>query len=107
MTDDPIIVEPIREPETDAPWRPMVGPEMLDFLQSAAPEGSRESIRDAAVSILSKAIPPNSEAGQETGLVVGYVQSGKTMSFEAVAALARDYGFPYCNWGGRHFSPYV
>ena len=33
------------------------------------------------------------EASQETGLVVGYVQSGKTMSFEAVAALACDNGF--------------
>jgi len=94
MTDEePILVEPIGVPDADAPWRPVVGPEALDFLESAAPESSRESIRDAAVSILSKAIPPNADAGQETGLVVGYVQSGKTMSFEAVAALARDNGF--------------
>jgi hypothetical protein len=34
-----------------------------------------------------------SPVGQETGLVVGYIQSGKTMSFEAVVTLARDNGF--------------
>jgi hypothetical protein len=38
-------------------------------------------------------IAPITPAGQETGLVVGYVQSGKTMSFEAVVALARDNAF--------------
>jgi hypothetical protein len=57
------------------------------------PEASRESVRDAAVSILAKTVPPNAPVGQETGLVIGYVQSGKTMSFETVAALARDNGF--------------
>ena len=50
-------------------------------------------MRDAASSILSKCVPPTSPAGQETGLVVGYIQSGKTMSFETVIALARDNGF--------------
>jgi hypothetical protein len=50
-------------------------------------------VREAAVSILSKAIPPNAAEGQQTGLVVGYIQSGKTMSFETVAALARDNSF--------------
>lgn len=29
-----------------------------------------------------------------TGLVVGYVQSGKTLSFTTVIGLARDNGFP-------------
>jgi hypothetical protein len=37
---------------------------------------------------------PLGEVGQETGLVVGYVQSGKTLSFTTVAALARDNHFP-------------
>ncbi len=91
--EEPLIVEPIGERDTLTPWRPVVGPETLEFLESAAPEDSRESIRDAAVAILSKATAPTAEGGQETGLVVGYVQSGKTMSFEAVAALARDSGF--------------
>src|SRR6476659_8165634 len=32
--------------------------------------------------------------GSRTGLVVGYVQSGKTLSFTALMAMARDNGFP-------------
>lgn len=91
MTDDsPILVEPIPEGASAGNWAPVVGPEALDFLRIVVPEGSRESVRDAAVSILAKGVPATAEAGQETGLVIGYVQSGKTMSFETVAALARD-----------------
>jgi hypothetical protein len=72
---------------------PAVGAEALEFLRTVVPEGSREEVRDAAVAILAKGVPPTSAAGQATGLVVGYVQSGKTMSFETVAALARDNGY--------------
>ena len=89
----PIIVEPISKESGDGLWEPNVGTEILDFLGTTVPENSRDSVRDDAVSILSKGIDPIATAGQETGLVVGYVQSGKTMSFEAVAALARDNAF--------------
>jgi len=74
-------------------WVPVVGPEITDYLNSAVPEPSRNDVSDAAASILSKGVSPNQATGQETGLIVGYVQSGKTMSFEAVAALARDNSF--------------
>lgn len=90
--DNPIIIEPVSEP-AGGRWTPVAGPEALDFLSTVVPEASRDSVRDAAVSILAKSVPPTGEAGQETGLVVGYVQSGKTMSFETVAALARDNAF--------------
>ncbi len=94
MTDgNLIIVEPIAEDAGDGYWNPVVGPEAHDFLQIVVPEASREGVRDAAVSILAKGLSPTVAEGQETGLVVGYVQSGKTMSFEAVATLARDNGF--------------
>lgn len=94
MTNDrPIIVEPVSENAAGGVWAPTVGPEALDFLRIVVPEGSRESVRDAAISILAKGVPPTVEAGQETGLVIGYVQSGKTMSFETVSALARDNSF--------------
>lgn len=93
MTDDnPIIVEPVAASAAGR-WVPVEGPETLDFLTTVVPGESREDVRDAAVSILSKSVPPTGEAGQETGLIVGYVQSGKTMSFETVAALARDNAF--------------
>jgi len=90
--DDPIIIEPVPQDAT-TPWSPVEGPEAMDFLTLVVPQASRESVRDAAVAILARGVPPTVPAGQETGLVVGYVQSGKTMSFETVIVLARDNGF--------------
>ena len=94
MSDDtpPIIVEPVSESD-DGGWTPTIGQETRDFLDKVVPQDSRESVLDDAVSILSKGIAPTTTDDQETGLVVGYIQSGKTMSFEAVAALARDNAF--------------
>jgi hypothetical protein len=54
------------------------------------PETSRDAIQASSISILSKGVSPHGGNGQDTGLVIGYVQSGKTLSFEAVAALAKD-----------------
>lgn len=89
---NPIVVEPI--PDDIGPhWRPTIGPEALAFLDHSVPAAARESVCGSAVEILSKGTPPTAESGQETGLVIGYVQSGKTMSFETVAALARDNSF--------------
>ena len=94
MTDDtPILVEPVSESTIEGRWEPDVGEETRKFLSAVVPDGSQNSIREAAVAILARSVPPTGEAGQETGLVVGYVQSGKTMSFETVTALARDNGF--------------
>lgn len=90
---DQIIIEPDPERVPEGNWVPIVGPEGLEFLQTVVPEASRDAVREAAISILAKGTSPTVAAGQETGLVVGYVQSGKTMSFETVAALARDNAF--------------
>src|SRR6266576_6037307 len=76
---------------THARWQPVVGEETLELLDSLRiPPTSRAHVRDEAVQVLSRCVPPASGSGAETGLVVGYVQSGKTMSFTTVAALARD-----------------
>ncbi len=90
----PMIVQALATPEQNGRWNPVVGPEALELLRNVAPEASRAEIQNAAVSVLSKGIPPTAQTGQETGLVIGYVQSGKTLSFETVTALARDNGFP-------------
>ena len=92
MDDSLIIIEPVSEPARGL-WTPVAGPETLDFLTAVVPEGSRDSMLDAAASIIAKSVPPTGQAGQETGLVVGYVQSGKTMSFEMVTTLAHDNAF--------------
>jgi hypothetical protein len=90
---NPILVEPIPE-DGNVRWRPSVGPEALGFLEHSVPPDARDAVCDSAVDILGKGVPPTADTGQETGLVVGYVQSGKTMSFETVTALARDNAFP-------------
>ena len=70
-------------------WLPNIGPETIALLQQL-PEKSRDTVRDEAFSVLSHCVPPMDANGHETGLVVGYVQSGKTMSFTTVSALAQD-----------------
>ena len=47
-----------------------------------------DEILESRARIMARCVSPNKwEDGQETGLVVGYVQSGKTLSFTTVAAL--------------------
>jgi len=84
-------------------WEPEAKAFTDEFLASKAraPDGPSEaelrdgpnSVLNEAARILGRCLPPTSPAGRETGLVVGYVQSGKTMSFETVIALARDNGY--------------
>lgn len=54
---------------------------------------SFDKIRTEAARILSACLPPDPAPARRTGLVVGCVQSGKTMSITTVTALARDNGF--------------
>lgn len=53
----------------------------------------RENLLNETVEILSNCINPISTLGSTTGIAVGYVQSGKTMSFTTLTALALDNGF--------------
>lgn len=75
----------------NARWAPVVGAETLGLLEHLKlSEQNKQTLQGEALSVLSQCIPPSTPNGTETGLVIGYVQSGKTMSFTAVAALARD-----------------
>lgn len=58
------------------------------------PAGAGEDIQQVAASIIGHGQDPAGPDGQQTGLVVGYVQSGKTLSFTTVIALARDNQLP-------------
>ena len=80
-------------------WAPEVGPVTKDFLerklkQRGAPdrEAMNRVVAEAAT-ILGRCLPPGEPKGHDAGLVVGYVQSGKTLSFTTVASLARDNGY--------------
>jgi hypothetical protein len=84
-------------------WIPVQGEFTTQFLQSKStdPNGptfddlteSPDSVLHEAQRILGRCLPPTDPPEHETGLVVGYVQSGKTLSFETVISLARDNGY--------------
>ena len=99
------VVEVIREVPGELPpgwrWRPQLveGGEAHRLLQRQAdiglPETARGEILDSGLGIVARCVSPDeAEDHQETGLVVGYVQSGKTLSFTTVASLACDNRFP-------------
>ena len=71
----------------------VIGPTFMGFLDRVAPPSSRQTLLADATSILTDCNVSTSAASKTTGLVVGRVQSGKTLSYEAVIALARDNGF--------------
>ena len=91
--------EELRLPPTPSdPWSPAIGETtegLGEFLVNDRKLPSREAyarVRSEALEILRQCRPFGSTDGQRTGLVVGYVQSGKTMSMTTVSALARDNG---------------
>src|SRR5262249_55050199 len=76
-------------------WVPLRGTEVRALLEHLSLDSdSKESLASEAATILGKCIPPHGAADATTGLVLGYVQSGKTLSFTTVAALARDNAYP-------------
>ena len=79
-------------------WEPIVGPETTDLLSYFKKEKHLDEegcaiLQGEARSILSKCTSPNAVAHPITGIAIGYVQSGKTMSYTTLAALARDNGY--------------
>src|SRR5437016_2417506 len=75
-------------------WKPIQGTEAADLLKHLGllPDAQAQLVNEA-IGVLGRCAPPSNCPDEKTGLVTGYVQSGKTMSFTTVAALARDNGF--------------
>ena len=80
-------------------WSPATGHEWNSLVQRLSrPNGKLSAtaalqLESDCRSILSRCSPPQTPADEpRTGLVLGQVQSGKTMSFTGVATLARDNG---------------
>lgn len=87
----PIIVDVLPNGASAPPaWNPQPGTETSGL---ALPPGGAAQIIEEARRILQRCVAPGSMPQTQTGLVVGYVQSGKTTSFTTVAALARDNGY--------------
>lgn len=75
-------------------WSPTVGPETMRLLDASdLDEDGERTVRTQSVNVLSRCADPTTDASR-TGLVVGCVQSGKTLSFTTVISLARDNGIP-------------
>jgi hypothetical protein len=68
----------------------VIGDTFTGFLEEVVAQDARAAVRASAIEVLQGAL----DAGPgSTGLVVGRVQSGKTLSYEGVISLARDNGF--------------
>lgn len=88
------IVEVLKDPGAEHhTWKPEVGPEAQEVISSRVPEPSRETVRREAVSILRNCVAPDAPEEERTGLVLGRIQSGKTLSYITVSALAKDNGY--------------
>lgn len=95
---DEVVIE-FQEPSREhGAWQPIVRDETEDLLRhfsSKLDSEGQQKLLESTSSILARCIDPtNLSSSVNTGLVVGYVQSGKTMSFTTLTAMAADNGFP-------------
>ncbi|MEM7410419.1 MAG: Z1 domain-containing protein [Myxococcota bacterium] len=76
-------------------WEPSAGPLSHGVVRRKLGDdpGAQNATLVAAQEILSQCNSPSADSEGATGLVVGYVQSGKTLSFTTVAAMAADNDF--------------
>ncbi|HEY3155371.1 MAG TPA: Z1 domain-containing protein [Candidatus Eisenbacteria bacterium] len=76
-------------------WRPTQGRETRELLHNLAQLSleSKQRLLSEAATVLGRCTPPAERGDSQTGLVIGHIQSGKTMSFTTVTALARDNGY--------------
>jgi hypothetical protein len=75
-------------------WQPQIGNETRRLLAHLnLPVDGQHNLLNETTSILTKCCNPQDEGGSNIGLVFGYVQSGKTMSFTTLTALAKDNGY--------------
>lgn len=92
------IVKELKNIRPPLKWEPVQGPETTDFLDrkhtiSKIPKDALQSVVFEAQQVLGRCVSPKEPPSGSTGLVVGYVQSGKTISFTTLTALAHDNGF--------------
>jgi hypothetical protein len=98
MSDGAGTVTPLAAPilPPGAIWFPIIGSQATALMERQAKlsPAARAKTIETAASILRRGQNPADANGQRTGLVVGYVQSGKTLSFTTVVAMARDNNIP-------------
>ncbi len=87
----------IQNSPSNRDWNPFVGEETLGLLRGNSKLSENGNLNDAGNRVLNEALGimqasgnPRIVANNETGIIIGYVQSGKTLSFTTLTALARD-----------------
>lgn len=93
-----IVVKELKDVRPPLLWEPNAGPETDDFVKrkqanDQIPPAALQRVVFEAQQILGRCVDPAKGPEGATGLAVGYVQSGKTLSFTTLAALARDNGY--------------
>lgn len=78
----------LRDPIRDEYW-----PAVRGVLEERLPEGAIDSVDGVSLRILNGCEPPKTSVINTRGLVIGYVQSGKTTNFTALIASAADAGY--------------
>lgn len=93
MTEIISIIEPVQEPPSDY-FMPVIGERTLSFMnsQNKLDEDGKLTVIEETQDILSHCILPGKQESI-TNIAVGYVQSGKTLSFTTLSALASDNGW--------------
>ena len=91
------LIEIQNNADEEGKWNPFVGEETNNLLRSkgfANADGTLnetgEMIQDKTYQVMQVCGNPTDETTRETGIIIGYVQSGKTLSFTTLTALARD-----------------
>jgi len=75
----------------NAKWQPYQGEEIDSLIRyKGFPDAVGNKIIDETFRIMEMCGNPNTATNVDTGLVIGYVQSGKTLSFTSLTALAND-----------------
>lgn len=81
------------EDERSIAHMPVIGDRTLSLLKSIrVSDTSKDTIVSEAADVLSHCVFKG-ETGSRTNIAVGYVQSGKTLSYTVLSALAADNGF--------------
>jgi hypothetical protein len=82
----------VHERQTSGRWNPAQGPALTRLLQSNTSLSEKEKTRlvSETLSIMRQCADPGMPGDHNTGLIIGYVQSGKTLSFTTLSALAHD-----------------
>lgn len=83
-------------PRSISTWNPVIGETAIDFINGITflDDAGRRNVIDSSIRILSRVADPSKENQRKSTLVLGEVQSGKTLSFTTLIALARDNQIP-------------